>query len=117
MQSHRDLEVWKLAMRLVVAIYDLAKKLPPEERYALSDQLRRAAVSIPANIAEGYARNTPADFRRFLLIAAGSTAEVQTQLLIAEQTHLLTRAQTEHALTLTEHLGRMLHNFAKTLHR
>lgn len=115
MESYRDLEVWQRAMDLVEAIYGLVKCFPPEERFALGDQLRRAAVSIPSNIAEGYARNADADFRRFLLIAAGSTAETQTQLLIAERVGLLTRAQTSAALTLTDRIGRMLHRFAEKL--
>lgn len=115
MKTYRDLEAWQVGMDLVEAVYHLARRLPAEERYALSDQLRRAAVSVPANIAEGYARNSPAEFRRFVLIAAGSCTEVQTHLLICERVGLQTRVQTRPALLLTDRLGRMLHKLASSL--
>ncbi len=115
MDSYRDLEVWQRAMDLVAEVYALAKRFPPEERFALGDQLRRAAISVPSNIAEGYARNSDADFRRFLLMAAGSATEAQTQLLIAERVGLLTREQTRDALNLTDRVGRMLHRLAEKL--
>ena len=117
MDSYRDLEVWQCAMDLVTEVYTLTKRFPSEERFALGDQLRRAAVSIPSNIAEGYARNADAEFRRFLLIAAGSAAEVQTQLLIAERVSLLSREQTRSALNLTDRVGRMLHRLAEKLRK
>ena len=116
MASYRDLKVWQLGMDLVVEIYKLCNILPSEERFALGDQLRRAAVSIPSNIAEGFSRNSPKEFRHFLQIASGSRAEVQTQLLIAERVGLLTREQTKPALLLTEELGRALHALAEYQH-
>ena len=111
----RDLEIWRSGMDLVEAVYRLTRELPREERFALGDQLRRAAVSVPSSIAEGWARNAAADFRRFVLIAAGSCAETQTQLLICERVGLMTREQTRPALVLTDRLGRMLHAFAASL--
>ena len=116
MASHRDLKVWQLGMDLVVEVYRLCKALPEEERFALGDQLRRAVVSIPSNIAEGYSRNTPKEFRHFLQIASGSRAEVQPQLLIAERVGLLSREQTKPALLLTEGLGKALHALAEYQH-
>ena len=109
MSSFRDLDVWQLGMDLVVEVYKLCRALPPEERFALTDQLRRAVISVPSNVAEGFSRNSPKEFRHFLQIASGSRAEVQTQLLIAERVGFLTREQTKPALVLTERLGKALH--------
>ena len=109
MSSFRDLDVWQLGMDLVVEVYKLCRALPPEERFALTNQLRRAVISVPSNVAEGFSRNSPKEFRHFLQIASGSRAEVQTQLLIAERVGFLTREQTKPALVLTERLGKALH--------
>jgi len=80
--SYQDLEVWKKSIDFVEQIYRLVKQLPKEETYALSDQMRRAAVSIPSNIAEGANRKTTKEYIQFLYIALGSTAELETQLII-----------------------------------
>lgn len=82
MATFRDLNVWEKSMSLVTEVYKLIRKLPKEESYCLSDQMRRAAVSIPSNIAEGHARDSQNDFLRFLSIAQGSRAELDTQLEI-----------------------------------
>ncbi len=116
MVSFRELDVWQLGMDLVVEVYKLCKALPPDERFALGDQLRRAVISVPSNVAEGFSRNTPKAFRHFLQIASGSRAEVQTQLLIAERVGFLTREQTKPALVLTERLGKALHALAEYQH-
>jgi four helix bundle protein len=78
--THKDLDVWQAAMDLVVAIYAVTKRLPDSERFGLISQMRRAAVSVPSNIAEGAARGSSADFARFLFIAKASLAELETQL-------------------------------------
>lgn len=78
MRTHKELLVWQKSMLLVEEIYRLVKRLPKEETYALSDQMRRAAVSIPSNIAEGNARNSPKEFQHFLYISLGSAAELET---------------------------------------
>ena len=83
MKSFRELDVWQKSMELTDRVYDLVGKFPVEERYALSDQLRRATVSIPPNIAEGFGRETHRDFAHFLSQARGSLYEVDTQLEIA----------------------------------
>ncbi len=83
--NHRDLIVWQKAMKLVILIYRLTQKFPKEETYGLSSQMRRAAVSIPSNIAEGRRRNSENDYKHFLDIAFGSGAELETQLEIAKQ--------------------------------
>lgn len=88
-QSFEDLIVWPKAMDLVEAIYRSTASLPADERFGLTQQLRRAAVSISSNIAEGQGRSTPIDFLRFLFIARGSLNEVRTQLLIAVRLRFL----------------------------
>lgn len=82
--SHKDLIVWQKAMELVVAVYNLTNKFPKEEIYGLTSQLKRSAVSIPSNIAEGKKRGTRKDYRQFLLVAYGSGAELETQIEIAK---------------------------------
>jgi four helix bundle protein len=82
-RDYRDLEAWQLAMHVVVSIYRLTQSFPAEEKFGLIAQLRRAAVSIPSNIAEGHSRLGAAEFRRFVAIARGSVAEVTTQLAIS----------------------------------
>lgn len=90
-RSYRDLVVWQNAITLAKAVYQLTQKFPKQETYALADQIRRAAVSVPSNIAEGQARKAPADFKRFLHIALGSLAEVDTQLILAQEFGYLTK--------------------------
>lgn len=85
MSDYKDLNVWKESMDLVENVYRLVKLFPKEEIYALADQLKRAVVSVPLNIAEGQNRNTDKEFVQFLYIALGSASEVETQLLIAKR--------------------------------
>ena len=81
--SYRDLDVWQFAMGIVIDVYRVTRAFPAEEKFGLVAQLRRAAVAIPSNIAEGRNRLGPAEFRRFVSIARGSVAEVETQLAVA----------------------------------
>ena len=83
--DYRDLDVWKQAMELCETVYGIVRKFPADERYALGDQLRRAVVSIPSNIAEGNGRDSRSEYARFLSIARGSLFEVQTQLDLASR--------------------------------
>jgi four helix bundle protein len=85
LNSFRDLRVWQLAKSLAVAVYRATEDCPPRERFGLSAQMRAAAVSVPANIAEGYERNNRAEYTQFLGIANGSLQELETHLLIAEE--------------------------------
>ena len=85
MQNHRDLRVWRDGIDLVKQVYEITRQFPEEERFGLIAQMRRAAVSIPSNIAEGAARNSRADFARLVAIARGSVAELETQSIIAVQ--------------------------------
>jgi len=85
MNDYKDLNVWALSIDLVESIYKVVHAFPKEETYALSDQIRRAVVSIPSNIAEGASRNSNKEFVQFLYIALGSASEVETQLIIAHR--------------------------------
>lgn len=84
-RNYRELIAWQEGIKLAKSIYKLTEKFPRQETYALADQIRRAAVSVPSNIAEGQARKAPADFRRYLHIALGSLAEVDTQAVLAQE--------------------------------
>ena len=107
-KTYKELIVWQKAMDLAEAIHRLSKLFPKEELYGLTSQLRRAAVSVPSNIAEGQARQSTAEFRNFLSIAQGSLAEVETQLLLALRFEYLTQPQAASALALREEISKML---------
>ena len=115
MNSYRDLIVWQKAMDLVEEVYRLVKQLPREEQYALSDQLRRAVVSIPSNIAEGYGRNAAKEYARFLNIARGSKHEVETQLLICVRLQYLKEPDIALAMSLSDEIGKMLNSLISKL--
>ena len=83
-KSHEDLQVWQMAIDFVTDLYKVTNDFPKSELYGLTNQIRRASVSIPSNIAEGSARNSTKEYIQFLYIALGSTAEVETQLLISK---------------------------------
>ena len=108
MEDYRDLIVWQRSMNLVKEIYALTKQLPKEETFALSNQLRRAVVSIPSNIAEGYGRNSKQDYLRFLNIARGSKNEVETQLQICLMLDYLRPEDIAEAQTVCTEVGKML---------
>lgn len=84
MKTHKDLTLWKESIRLVAKIYKITNDYPAKETFGITDQIRRASVSIPSNIAEGAGRNSKKEFIRFLYIALGSLSELETQLIIAE---------------------------------
>ena len=114
-QTYKELIVWQKAMELTTEIYRLTKKLPKDELYALTNQLRRAAVSIPSNIAEGNARFSTKEYLRFLSIARGSTAEVETQILICLKLNYLSQEDIASAVSLLDETGRMLNSMIKKL--
>jgi len=114
-KSYRDLEVWQRAMDMVVACYGLTKTFPPSELYGLTSQLQRAAVSVPANIAEGQARQHAKEFRQHLAIANGSLAELETHVLIAERLGYLRGAMVRDVLARTDQVGRMIPGLRKFL--
>ena len=114
-ENYKDLIVWQKAMDLVEETYRLARKLPASETYALSDQMRRAAVSIPSNIAEGHTRKSAKEYLRFLYIAKGSKSELETQLLIAQRLSFFTSKEAEKAELLCAEVGRMLSSLISKL--
>ena len=115
LQKYEDLIVWQRAMDLVIEVYKIAELLPGKELYLLSDQMRRAAVSIPSNIAEGQERNTTKDFIKHLYIAKGSKGELETQLLICTRLQYLTYSQMEVAQSLLSEIGKMLNALIHSL--
>ena len=115
MNGYQDLLVWQKSMQLVKEVYILAKILPKEETYALSDQMRRAAVSIPSNIAEGHSRNSDKELTQFLYIARGSKAELETQIKIGIMLNYFSEKQSENALNLCNEVGKMLNSFISKL--
>ncbi|HQS99092.1 MAG TPA: four helix bundle protein [Thiobacillus sp.] len=113
--SYRDLSVWQMAMQLAESVYAVTHSFPQSELYALANQLQRAAVSVPSNIAEGHARNTTRDYLRFVSIAMGSLAEVETQIELTARLNYLGIEQRDALFTTTEELGRMLQGLRKSL--
>ena len=114
-KNHKDLLVWQKAMGLVVQVYALTKTLPKEETYGLSDQMRRAAVSIPSNIAEGHQRGSDKELSHFLYIALGSSAELETQLLLCNRLGMGASEALTEALNTNVEVGKMLNAFLKKL--
>ena len=106
--SYRDLIAWRKAMELVSAIYRATQEFPRQEIYGLTSQLRRAAVSVPSNIAEGQAHFSQKEFHRFLSHARGSLVEVETQVIIAENLGYLATAQSNALLEKAAEIGRVL---------
>lgn len=107
-QSYKDFIVWQKSIELVTAIYNLTKNFPTEERYGLISQMRRSAVSIPSNIAEGSRRESKKDFRHFLVISFGSGAELETQIEITKKLKLASNADCEKIDILLDEIMRML---------
>jgi len=108
MEGHRDLEVWQKAMQFVTDVYLVTQAFPREELYGLSSQLRRAAVSVPSNIAEGCGRSSKKEFSQFLCHARGSLLEVETQLEIAQNLGYLPVKRVRELLLKSNRIGRML---------
>ena len=106
--NYRKMIVWQKAMQLTELTYVAVKKLPKEELYALSSQMRRAVVSIPSNIAEGAGRNTDKDLRHFMTIARGSATELETQLMICEMLRYLSIDDVKPIMILLDEVRRML---------
>jgi four helix bundle protein len=115
MRDHRDLEVWQKAMDLAAEMYELTALFPPAERYGLCSQMRRAAVSVPSNIAEGAGRRTTKDFLAFVHMARGSLAELETQALLASRIGL--PSQSAKWQPRVDEVGRLLNGLIRALHQ
>lgn len=114
-KTYRDLNIWKSAIELVKDIYRLTEKFPKQEMYGIVSQMRRSAISIPSNVAEGFKRYHNKEYRQFLYVTLGSCAELETQITIAK---VLKYIQEEKETTLLErldHIGRMITSLLKKL--
>jgi four helix bundle protein len=116
-QDYRDLEVWQKAMQVVKKVYLLTKDFPPSELYGLTSQMRRAAISIPANIAEGWGRRYTAEFIQFLRQANGSRTELETLLLLSVEINLCSPEVVHPILDELQVVGRQLNNLERSLQR
>jgi four helix bundle protein len=114
-KGYLDLVVWQKSMELAKTIYDVTKQFPKEEQYGLTQQIKRSAVSIPSNIAEGSARNSMKEFKQFLAIASGSAAELKTQLLLSESFGFLGEDQTRFVIKIVDEVARMLYGLSASL--
>jgi four helix bundle protein len=114
-KSFRDLKVWNLSIDLTTLVYALTADFPKSEIYGLSSQMRRAAVSIASNIAEGSARGTKKDFKQFVSIARGSNCELQTQLLIATRLGFAKEQELREIEVISNEIGQMLSGLSKYL--
>ena len=113
--SYQDLVVWQKSMDLVEGVYRLSESFPLEETYGLTNQVRRASVSVPSNIAEGHARKSTAEFKRFLSIAQGSLAETGTQLLLSGRLSYASESEIEPLLGLSTEISKMLSSLQSKL--
>ena len=114
-RSYKDLDVWRVAMDLATLCYRATKTFPRDEAYGMTTQIRRAAASIPANIAEGYGRETTGSYVQFLRIAQGSLKELETHLMLCERVELMTSQQAMPLLEICERVSKMLRNLIRAL--
>ena len=115
MNRLKELKVWQKSVELAVKVYEITRTFPSEEKYSLTNQINRCAVSIPSNIAEGAGRNNPKEFNNFLGIAAGSAYELQTQLIIANKVGYLSSEAVEQLEMSIVEIQKMIYNLQKTL--
>jgi four helix bundle protein len=110
-----ELEAWKQAFELVAVIHETTKRFPPDERFSLTSQIRRAAISIPSNIAEGQGRGPSNDFVRFLCIARGSLQEVHTQVLLAIRFGYVEQSTGDSVIELVGTVGRLINGLIRSI--
>ena len=115
MHKFKDLEIWKKSRLFCSSIYEITSKFPESEKFGLTNQLRRASISIPSNIAEGSSRHSNKDFSRFLQIVLGSAYEIETQLLIASDLNFITQKELDFLLKSLESIIKMTSKFKSTL--
>ena len=115
MKTHKDLEVWKTSIEMVTKVYQLTQIFPKEELYGLTNQMRRAAVSVPSNIAEGAGRNSSKEFLQFLYIATGSLSELETQLIIAYNLKYINNEQKQNMEILINTIFKMLSGLVQSV--
>ena len=115
MHNYKKLDTWILAMKIARSIYQLAKDFPKEENYGITSQIKRSAISIPSNIAEGAGRNNNGEFKHFLGIAAGSSYELETQLLLCQQFGFADKQEVDPVFFDIEILQKKLYKLIKSL--
>lgn len=113
--NYRNLKVWKEAMEMVLSVYQISKEFPKEEVYGLTSQIRRSAISVPSNIAEGQGRQSKKEFSRFLNIALGSLAEMETQLLLAGNLEYVSGSRMDDALEIVQKVRMLAHGLNRSL--
>ncbi len=116
-KSYRDLRVWQSGMELVVMVYEISEKFPSKEIYGLTSQIRRAAVSVPSNIAEGHTRESTKEYLHHLSIAQASLAEVETQIEIAFRLKYCSQQELDHIQTNCSALGKQLYALRNALQK
>ncbi|MBI4644837.1 MAG: four helix bundle protein [Deltaproteobacteria bacterium] len=116
-RSYRDLDVWNLSIDLVKEVYRLTNKFPASENFGLTNQIRRAAVSIPSNIAEGQGRNSAKEFRQFLAVGIGSVAELETQLIISQAIEYISQEELNPLLNTLDRIRKMIKSLAARVNR
>jgi len=114
-KSFRGLKIWQKSIELVKEVYKITKDFPKEELYGLSSQMRRASISVPSNVAEGFRRRHNKEFKQFLNIALGSSAELETQIVIAKELAYIDTEKEEMLIELIDHICRMAANLIKKL--
>jgi four helix bundle protein len=115
LKTYRELVAWQKAMELAEAVYDCTRSFPKDELYGLTSQMRRAAVSVPSNIAEGQGRVTPNELIHHLRIAYGSLSELETQLILAERLTYLDHEAAKYLLDSTSEVGRLINGLMRSL--
>ncbi len=114
-KSYKELKVWRKGVEIVDRIYEITEDFPQKELYVLTSQMQRSAISIPSNIAEGFARGHTAEYRQFLRTALGSCAELDTQLIIAHKRNYTTKTEIINLQEDLDHESRMIMNLIKSL--
>jgi four helix bundle protein len=115
MRTHKDLDVWKKSIEMVTEIYKIATHFPKDELYGLTNQIRRAAVSVPSNIAEGAGRNSSKEFLQFLNYATGSLSEIETQIIIAHNLGYLKNEEKQNIDNILSDIFKMLSRLAQSI--
>ena len=114
-KNYRELIVWQKGMDLVTLIYQMTQTFPQEERFGLTSQIRRSAISVPSNIAEGQGRRSAVEFKRFLSIARGSLQEMETQIMIARRLKYIEKNQEQHILMASAEVAKLLNGLSNSL--
>ncbi len=117
MHNVKELKIWSKSMDLAVQVYELSAKFPSDERFGLTSQTRRCAVSLPSNISEGAGRNTKGEFKQFLGIANGSAYELQTQIIIANKLNFIDEKSTNEILEVIDEIPKMNYKLQLSLNK